>query len=197
MSGVACARTHGSSRRPHGRSSRPALGANPDKAEPLSNTELETRGASLILSSEQLRLEPHKSRWLSRANTVELTGVYVFRGKTKRRLVMDQRVQIVRSAIEKDCRRAWTITALARLVNLSPSRLRHLFKSETGITPNQFVKEVRLSEAEKLLRTTFLRVKEIMNRVGFLDESHFAHEFKKTYGVSPSKYRSTANDREK
>lgn len=102
---------------------------------------------------------------------------------------MDQRVQIVRSAIEKDCRRAWTITSLAKLVNLSPSRLRHLFKSETGITPNQFIKEMRLSEAEKLLRTTFLRVKEIMNRVGFLDESHFGHEFKKTYGVSPSKYR--------
>lgn len=108
---------------------------------------------------------------------------------------MDQRVQIVRSAIERDCRRAWTITALAKLVNLSPSRLRHLFKSETGITPNQFIKEVRLSEAENLLRTTFLRVKEIMNRVGFLDESHFGHEFKKTYGVSPSKYRSNANDR--
>ena len=108
---------------------------------------------------------------------------------------MDQRVQIVRSAIEKDCRRAWTITALAKLVNLSPSRLRHLFKSETGITPNQFIKEVRLSEAEKLLRNTFLRVKDIMSRVGFLDESHFGHEFKKTYGVSPSKYRSNANDR--
>lgn len=107
---------------------------------------------------------------------------------------MDQRVQIVRSAIEKDCRRAWSIAALARLVNLSPSRLRHLFKAETGITPNQFIKEVRLSEAERLLRTTFLRVKEIMNRVGFLDESHFAHEFKKTYGESPSKYRSIEND---
>ena len=110
---------------------------------------------------------------------------------------MDQRVQIVRSAIEKDCRRAWTMAALAKLVNLSPSRLRHLFKSETGITPNQFIKEVRLSEAERLLRTTFLRVKEIMNRVGFLDESHFGHEFKKTYGVSPSKYRSKTNERGK
>ena len=102
---------------------------------------------------------------------------------------MDQRIQIVRSAIEQECRRAWTIAALARLVNLSPSRLRHLFKTETGITPNQFLKEVRLAEAEQLLRTTFLRVKEIMNRVGFLDESHFGHEFKKTYGQSPSQYR--------
>ena len=110
---------------------------------------------------------------------------------------MEQRIQIVRSAIEKDCRRAWTIMALARLVNLSPSRLRHLFKAETGITPNQFIREVRLAEAEKLLRTTFLRVKEIMNRVGFLDESHFAHEFKKMYGESPSKYRNNVNDRVK
>ena len=108
---------------------------------------------------------------------------------------MDQRVQIVRSAIEKDCRRAWTITALAKLVNLSPSRLRHLFKAETGMTTNQFLREVRLSEAEKLLRTTFLRVKEIMNRVGFLDESHFGHEFKKAFGRSPAKYRSSVNTR--
>ena len=108
---------------------------------------------------------------------------------------MDQRIQIVRSAIEQECRRAWTITALAGLVNLSPSRLRHLFKAETGITPNRFLKEVRLAEAEQLLRTTFLRVKEIMNRVGFLDESHFGHEFKKAYGLAPSKYRSSFQSR--
>ena len=109
---------------------------------------------------------------------------------------MDQRIQIVRSAMEQDCRRPWTIAALAKLVNLSPSRLRHLFKAETGITPNQFLKETRLGEAEKLLRTTFLRVKEIMNRVGFLDESHFGHEFKKAYGLAPSKYRSATSSRQ-
>ena len=108
---------------------------------------------------------------------------------------MDQRIQIVRSAVEQDCRRAWTINALAKLVNLSPSRLRHLFKAETGITPNQFLKEVRLAEAERLLRTSFLRVKEIMNRVGFLDESHFGHAFKRAYGMSPSKYRTAVSTR--
>ena len=110
---------------------------------------------------------------------------------------MDQRIQIVQSAIEKDCRRSWTLTAVAKLVNLSPSRLRHLFKAETGLTTNQFLREVRLREAERLLRTTFLRVKEIMNRVGFLDESHFGHEFKKAYGLSPSKYRNAFNTGER
>lgn len=105
---------------------------------------------------------------------------------------MDRRIQIVISAIETDFRRAWTIAELADLVNLSPSRLRHLFKAEAGQTPTQFLKAVRLQAAEKLLRTTFLSVKEIMNRVGFLDESHFGHEFKKAYGLAPSKYRSSA-----
>lgn len=109
---------------------------------------------------------------------------------------MDRRVQIVQSAVETDFRREWTNQALAELVNLSTSRLRHLFKAEAGQTPTQFLKAVRLREAEKLLRTTFLSVKEIMNRVGFLDESHFGHEFKKAYGMAPSKYRSSAPARD-
>lgn len=104
---------------------------------------------------------------------------------------MDRRIQNVCEAIEAEYKRAWTIVSLADLVNLSPSRLRHLFKAEVGKTPVQFLKEVRLSEAELLLKTTFLSVKEIMNRVGFIDESHFGHEFKKAYGLAPSKYRSS------
>jgi AraC family transcriptional regulator, arabinose operon regulatory protein len=105
---------------------------------------------------------------------------------------MDQRVEVVISAIETDFARAWDIARLARLVNLSPSRLRHLFKAETGKTPAKYLKSIRLREAEKLLRTTFLNVKEIMNRVGIADESYFGHEFKKEYGSPPSKYRIAA-----
>ena len=104
---------------------------------------------------------------------------------------MDRRVQIVRAAIESDFRRAWHIEELGRLVNLSTSRLRHLFKGETGTTPTQYLKSVRMREAQKLLLATFLSVKEIMNRVGITDESYFGHEFRKTYGLAPSKYRSS------
>jgi len=105
---------------------------------------------------------------------------------------MDRRIQIARSAFETDFSRAWDIEKLALLVNLSTSRLRHLFKTETGMTPTQYLKSIRMREAELLLRTTFLSVKEIMNRVGISDESHFGHEFKKAYGLPPSKYRSAA-----
>ena len=105
---------------------------------------------------------------------------------------MDRRIQIVSAAIETDFRRAWDSEELARLVNLSTSRLRHLFKAEMGKTPAQYLKSIRMREAHTLLLTTFLSVKEIMNRVGIADESHFGHEFKKRYGLAPLKYRSAS-----
>ena len=105
---------------------------------------------------------------------------------------MDIRIQIVSSALETDFRRAWDIVRLGQLVNLSGSRLRHLFKAEMDQTPAQYLKAIRMREAATLLRTTFLSVKEIMNRVGISNESHFVHEFKKAYGLAPSKYRSAS-----
>lgn len=105
---------------------------------------------------------------------------------------MERRVQIVKSALEADFRRAWDIQSLARLVNLSESRFRHLFKAEIGQAPAQYLRSIRMLEAEKLLRTTFLSVKEIMNRVGISNESHFVHAFKKAHGLPPSKYRSAS-----
>ena len=104
---------------------------------------------------------------------------------------MDERIQIVRATIRTEFGRVLDLEELARLVNLSPSRLRHLFKMETGKTPAQYLKSVRMQEAHVLIRTTFLSVKEIRNRVGISDDSHFAHDFKKAYGLSPSTYRNT------
>ena len=54
-------------------------------------------------------------------------------------------------------------------MNLSGSRLRHLFKAEMDQTPAQYLKAIRMREAAMLLRTTFLSVKEIMNRVGYFE----------------------------
>jgi AraC family transcriptional regulator of arabinose operon len=108
---------------------------------------------------------------------------------------MDRRIQVVSSALETDFRRAWDIVQLGRLVNLSGSRLRHLFKAEMDQTPTQYLKAVRMRQAAILLRTTFLSVKEIMNRVGISNESHFVHEFKKTHGLAPTKYRVAAPSR--
>ena len=53
----------------------------------------------------------------------------------------------------------------------------------------QFVKIVRLKKAKELIETTPLSIKQIMAEVGIKDKSNFCRDFKKTYGVSPVKYR--------
>jgi AraC family transcriptional regulator of arabinose operon len=102
---------------------------------------------------------------------------------------MDRRIEIVIAKIETDISRSWDSKTLAGMVDLSPSRFRHLFKQETGTSPAQYLKELRLRKAKQMLRRTFLAVKQIMKRVGIRSNSHFVHDFKKTYGITPTAYR--------
>lgn len=102
---------------------------------------------------------------------------------------MDARLREARSLLSEDLSRPLDLEAVARSVNLSPSRLRSLFREETGLTPAQYLKCLRMRRAEQLIRQTFLNLKEIMLRVGIADESHFVRDFRKTYGLSPMRYR--------
>jgi two-component system response regulator YesN len=102
---------------------------------------------------------------------------------------MDGRVITVINLLEEDLRRGLSLDDLARSVNLSSWHLCHLFKSTTGTSPRRYVKSLRMREAQRLLEYSFLRVKEIMNLVGAHNEAQFFRDFKKTYGLSPNKYR--------
>ena len=102
---------------------------------------------------------------------------------------MDRRIELIASKIKANTAASWDIPALAALVNLSPSRFRHLFKQETGTTPAQYLKEFRLRRAEKMLRTTFLSVKQVLKYVGLGSNAHFVHDFRKQYGMTPTAYR--------
>ena len=104
---------------------------------------------------------------------------------------MDRRIELVISKIKSEIATAWDSATLATLVNLSPSRFRHLFKQETGTSPAQYLKEYRLRKAEKMLRTTFLSVKQVLKHVGLGSNAHFVHDFKKKYGMTPTEYRRT------
>ncbi|HEY7785280.1 MAG TPA: helix-turn-helix transcriptional regulator [Pyrinomonadaceae bacterium] len=108
---------------------------------------------------------------------------------------MDPRIETIVLTIQRETSRRLDIERLARQANLSVSHLRHLFKLEIGLTVMQYVKLIRMQQAEHLLRTTFLSVKEIMNRVGITNESYFSREFKKAHGLAPGKYRAAFKDR--
>ena len=102
---------------------------------------------------------------------------------------MDRRIELIISRIRTDTSRAWDTATLAELVSLSPSRFRHLFKQETGTTPGQYLKEFRMRKAERMLRRTFLSVKEVLKQVGLGSNSHFVRDFQKRHGMTPTAYR--------
>jgi len=91
--------------------------------------------------------------------------------------------------MESNFHRKVTLNNTAELVNVSSSRLRHIFKEETGVTPAQYLRMLRMKRAKVLLETTFLRVKEVSISVGIDYDVSFVREFKKAYGVTPAKYR--------
>ena len=104
-------------------------------------------------------------------------------------ITMDRRIELIISKFKKDPAAPWDIPALGVLVNLSPSRFRHLFKQETGTSPAQYLKDIRLDRAEKMLRTTFLSIKQILKQVGIASNAHFVHDFRRKYGATPTAYR--------
>ncbi|HKS29218.1 MAG TPA: helix-turn-helix domain-containing protein [Pyrinomonadaceae bacterium] len=110
---------------------------------------------------------------------------------------MNPRVQKVVHLIQKDLGRKVTLPEMAQSVGLSVEHLRALFKSEIGMTPLQYQKRLRLSEAKRLLESTFLNVQEIVVRVGLSDDSHFVRDFKKLYGLTPAQYRARYQQMEK
>jgi len=102
---------------------------------------------------------------------------------------MDFRIQHALRLISEDLRRPLVLEEIARGVNLSQPRLRSLFKAETGVTPAQHLKSLRMRKAKELLEETFLNVKQIILQIGIKDASHFARDFRDLYGLTPAEYR--------
>jgi transcriptional regulator GlxA family with amidase domain len=102
---------------------------------------------------------------------------------------IDPRVQKVMAYMAENYHRDLSLEKLAQSVNLSIWHFGHLFKTETGKSPVQYLKAIRMAQAQKLLETTFLSIKEVMSKVGMRDQTHFAKDFKRVYGLAPKRYR--------
>jgi transcriptional regulator GlxA family with amidase domain len=81
------------------------------------------------------------------------------------------------------------ISQLASEVNLSQSRLQHLFKEETGVRLGRLLTEQRLQKAAELLIRTQLRIKEIAAAAGYEHASSFSRAFEQRFAQSPLVYR--------
>lgn len=85
---------------------------------------------------------------------------------------------------------------LARQFDMNFDYLNRLFRQSVGRPIFQYLSSLRIARAKELLTTTSMRISQISERVGFLDESYFSKVFKKYTGVCPADYAKIAfNDR--
>lgn len=63
------------------------------------------------------------------------------------------------------------------------------FKNATGITPLEYLRDIRLSQARELLQTSNLSIAEIAEKVGYLDTGYFGELFKRHCQTTPREYR--------
>jgi two-component system response regulator YesN len=111
------------------------------------------------------------------------------------------RAEAGRSPVEKA--REWirehlaeplTIAMIAERIPMHPTYFCEVFKTQTGETVLDYITRVRMEEAARLLRETDCRLAEVAERVGYRDIKHFRSQFKKLYGVLPSRYKEIDGD---
>jgi len=80
----------------------------------------------------------------------------------------------------------FTLDELAKASNLSAFHLVRQFKSTFGLTPFQYMRNLRIEKAKTLLDKA--NITQVAHEVGFYDHSHFLKSFKKIEGILPSHY---------
>jgi AraC-like DNA-binding protein len=80
-----------------------------------------------------------------------------------------------------------SIHDLARLTRLSPYHFNRSFCQKVGLPPHAYQLQVRIAHAKRFLRLG-RSVSDTACLVGFFDQSHFVHSFRRSEGVTPSQY---------
>lgn len=96
--------------------------------------------------------------------------------------------QIVRE-LHQNYSYGYSLKLLANRYNLSQAYLGRLFKTEVGKLFTDYLCEIRLEAAKKLLEETDMKSCDIAAQVGFQNQNYFSNVFKKCVGVYPSVYR--------
>lgn len=99
--------------------------------------------------------------------------------------LMNKAVKIVKENISNQ---DFKIAQFCEDLGVSRSMLFTKIKAWANATPNEFIQEIRLSHAAKLLEFHKLNISEVSYEVGFKRPKYFSQCFQKKYGLTPSEY---------
>lgn len=101
-----------------------------------------------------------------------------------------ERIKAMLQYIQEHYGEELTLAKIAQSAAVSENECLRCFRSMTGSSPIQYVKQVRVQRAAELLEATGQKISEIGAACGFQDMSYFAKVFREVKGCTPKEYRS-------
>lgn len=88
----------------------------------------------------------------------------------------------------------WTVSSMADFCKLSDSYFSHTFKQRMGVSPMQFLNNLRIEKAKEFLTSNSMSIATVARLVGYEDPLYFSRVFRKSTGIAPHMfYQSIAN----
>jgi AraC-like DNA-binding protein len=82
----------------------------------------------------------------------------------------------------------FNVDMLTQEVGISRAQLHRKMKEMTGISTSEFIRNIRLEQAARLLKEQKINITQVAYTVGFSNLAHFSTIFRKHFGVAPSEY---------
>lgn len=146
--------------------------------KPFNLEELETRIAGLI--ANRIKMRSKFSGVQEQENTVKKIEM-----KGNDAELMERIMKAINENLDDS---DFNVEALADKVGLSRVQLHRRMKELTGITVGEFIRNLRLQQAAKLLESGDVNVSQVTYAVGFANPNNFTAAFKKHFGVTPTAY---------
>ena len=83
---------------------------------------------------------------------------------------------------------SYTVEDLCQKCSISRSSLQALFRANLGMTPKQYISELKLNEAKKLISQHEHTISQVSDLLGFTSIHYFSRRFKSYFGIAPSEY---------
>lgn len=153
-------------------------GADAFLAKPFNMEELHMNIENLIVGRQ--RLKGKFSGAQQQADKIEIKEV-----KGNDELLMERIMKAVNKNISDS---SFNVDMLTSEVGISRAQLHRKMKEMTGISTSEFIRNIRLEQAARLLREQKINVTQVAYTVGFSNLAHFSTIFRKHFGMSPTEY---------
>ncbi len=101
-------------------------------------------------------------------------------------VLMDRIMKVINAHIDDS---EFNVEKLSSEVGVSRAHLHRKMKDLIGMTPSDYIRNIRLKRACELLRRPDIEVTQMAYKIGFTSQPHFSSHFKRYTGFSPSEYR--------